>query len=237
MFIVAVTGGIATGKTTVTSVFKENGVPVIDADLIARQVVEPGKPAWSKIKEAFGEGVFLPDGNLNREELGKIIFDSPDQRKTLNEITHPEIHKTMYKEVLKYFFLGHNFVVMDLPLLFETGIMLNYLHKIITVTCEEDIQLTRLMDRSKLSEADAKKRIKSQMSLELKCQQSHFVIENSGAMRDTEEEVLKILELLQDSKHHWKLRGVLFATIALVLSGSVWALNYKYKFLNFNQGG
>lgn len=227
--MVGLTGGIATGKSTVSKLFRDNGVPVIDADLIARQVVEPGKPAWSRIKREFGDGVFKENGELDREALGKLIFDDVDKRRLLNQITHPEIHRTVYKEVIKCFFLGHNFVVLDMPLLFETGVMLNYLHKIITVTCEEDIQLTRLMDRSKLSEADAKKRIKSQMPLELKCEQSHFVIENSGNLQDTQEQFDKIVSILLDSNHHWKIRGVILAAAAVLFSGLAWLLNHKFK--------
>ncbi|XP_058821704.1 dephospho-CoA kinase domain-containing protein [Topomyia yanbarensis] len=235
MFLIGLTGGISTGKSTVSKVFRESGVPVIDADAIARYVVEPGKPAWHKIKAAFGNSVIKADsGELDREVLGRIIFDDVDKRRILNEITHPEIHRIVYKEVIKCFFLGHNFVVLDLPLLFETGIMLNLMHKIITVTCEEDIQLTRLMDRNHLSEADAKKRIKQQMPLEQKCNQSHFVIENSGTLQDTEEQTLKILSVLQDSNQHWKIRGVIFATAAILFSSIAWILNYKYKFISTN---
>lgn len=235
MFLIGLTGGIATGKSTVSKVFRESGIPVIDADAIARLVVEPGKPAWYKIKSAFGDSVIKAgSGELDRDALGKIIFDSVDKRRILNEITHPAIHRIIYKEVIRYFFLGHNFVIMDLPLLFETGIMLNFMHKIITVTCEEDIQLTRLMDRNHLSEADAKRRIKQQMSLEQKCNQSHFVIENSGTLQDTEQQTIKILAVLQDSNQHWKIRGVIFATAAILFSSIAWILNYKYKFISAN---
>jgi dephospho-CoA kinase len=102
--------------------------------LIHISVVEPNKPAWKKLKAAFGDEIFLENGELNREALGKLVFDDIEKRRILNDITHPEIHSTMYKEIIKYFLLGFNFVVLDLPLLFETGVMLNYLHKIITVT-------------------------------------------------------------------------------------------------------
>uniref|UniRef100_A0A182MGR7 Dephospho-CoA kinase n=1 Tax=Anopheles culicifacies TaxID=139723 RepID=A0A182MGR7_9DIPT len=201
MFLVALTGGIASGKSTVTKIFRDNGVPVIDADAIARQVVEPGRPAWHKIKATFGEEIFhAGSGELNREALGRIIFDDVEKRRLLNEITHPEIHRTIYKEVIN----------------------------------EEDIQVTRLMDRSQYTEAEAKKRIKAQMPLELKCEQSHFVIENSGTLRDTEEQTLKILAILQDSNQHWKIRGVLFATAALLVSSIAWLLNYKYKWFSSN---
>lgn len=163
MFLIGLTGGIATGKSSISKLFRDEGIPVIDADLIARQgriydvyvlslkdgcditnfiifflvldlVVEPGKPAWHKIKKEFGESIFKENGDLDREALGKVIFNDVEKRRILNQITHPEIHRTIYKEVIKCFFVGHNFVVLDLPLLFETGVMLNYLHKIITVT-------------------------------------------------------------------------------------------------------
>lgn len=94
---------------------------------------------------------------------------------------------------------------------------------------EEDLQLTRLMDRNKLSEADAKKRIASQMPLETKCNQSHFVIENSGSLIDTEQQALQILEVLLESNHHWKIRGIILATAAVFCSGVAWLLDYKYK--------
>lgn len=94
---------------------------------------------------------------------------------------------------------------------------------------EEDIQLARLMDRSGLSEADAKKRIAAQMSLEEKCAQSHFIVENSSTQLDTEEQTLKILEVLLESNHHWRIRGIILATAAVFLSGFAWLLNYKYK--------
>lgn len=102
------------------------------------------------------------------------------------------------------------------------------------ICSEEDIQVARLIDRSKYTEAEATKRIKAQMPLELKCEQSHFVIENSGTFRDTEEQTLKILAILQDSNQHWKIRGVIFATAALLVSSIAWILNYKYKWYGAN---
>lgn len=96
--------------------------------------MEPHEPAWKKIQKVFGAEIFKESGELDREALAKIIFDDPEKRMQLNDITHPYIHKRMYKEVFTYFTQGHNFIVMELPLLFETGVMGNYLHKIITVT-------------------------------------------------------------------------------------------------------
>lgn len=173
MFIVAVTGGIATGKSTITNVFREAGIPVVDADLIARQgtkvqlpcfslyiymffffnylmtidrattsgtqiyhklVVECGRPAWKKIREEFGDEVLNNDKSINREVLGQLVFNDVEKRKFLNSVTHPDIHSTIYREVVRHLAKCHNFIVVELPLLFETGIMLPYIHKIITVT-------------------------------------------------------------------------------------------------------
>lgn len=97
-------------------------------------VVEPGQKAWKKIQKVFGPDVFTESGELNRAALAEVIFDDAEKRMILNDITHPQIHKRMYKEVLTYFSQGYNFIVMELPLLFETGVMGDYLHKIITVT-------------------------------------------------------------------------------------------------------
>ncbi|XP_033210332.1 dephospho-CoA kinase domain-containing protein isoform X2 [Belonocnema kinseyi] len=185
MFIVGLTGGIATGKSTVAQIMREHGIPVIDADIVARKVVEPGKPAWHKIRKEFGPEVFLENGELDRGKLGDVIFNDVEKRKKLNGITHPHIYREMGWQAFRYFLKGYPFIVMDLPLLFETGHMLGYLHKVIVVTCEEDLQLQRLMERSGCTEAKAKLRIAAQMSLDKKSDMADFVIENSSSDRDT----------------------------------------------------
>lgn len=222
MYIVGLTGGIATGKGTVCEVFREHGIPVLDADVAARKVVEPGRKAWHRIKKEFGEGVFHENGQLDREALGEIIFDSVEKRRILNDITHPEIYSEMFWAAVRCFFQGHQFIVMDLPLLFESGSMLDYLYKIIVVTCEEDLQLQRLMDRNSMSEAKAKKRIGAQMSLERKCEQAHFVVENSGTISDTREQVLRILTVLRSYKAHWKLRAIAGLCCTGLVSLLIW---------------
>lgn len=195
-------------------------------------VVEPGKPVWKKIKEHFGDGVFNDDETLNRDKLGQVIFDDIEKRRVLNRLTHPVIHRTIYKEVFKYFFRGKNFVVLELPLLFEVNSnLINYIHKIICVTTEDDIQISRLMDRNSLSLSESKKRIQAQMPLEQKCAMSHFVIENSGSPKDMEDQAMKIINLLLDSNHHWRLRGIIMASAFSILAGIAWILNRKYKFI------
>ena len=119
MYLVGLTGGVATGKSTVSNMFRDLGVPVIDADAMARRIVEPGRKAWRAIKEEFGPCVFHDNGELNRAALRTIIFEDEGQRQKLNRITHPEIYKEMWWEAVKCAASGHQYIIMDLPLLFE----------------------------------------------------------------------------------------------------------------------
>lgn len=175
------------------------------------------------------------DGTLNRDKLGTFVFDDVEKRRILNRLTHPVIHRTIYLEVIKCFFRGSRFVVLELPLLFEINTsLINYIHKIICVTAEEDIQLGRLMERNNLSLSEAKKRIRAQMPLEKKCEMSNFVIENSGSQKDMEEQVEQIIAMLLESNQHWKLRGILVASAFSIIAGFAWLLNRKYKFITSN---
>lgn len=107
MFLVGLTGGIATGKSTVSTMIQEMGIPVVDADLIAKQIVEPGKKAWKMIQAAFGDEVFLDSGDIDREKLGKIVFSDKEKRRTINKITHPEIYGEIRRQVFHYFLKGY----------------------------------------------------------------------------------------------------------------------------------
>lgn len=229
MFLVGLTGGIATGKSTVAVVFREHGIPVIDADQIARKVVEPGKPAWHKIKKEFGPEVFLESKELDRSKLGDLIFNDIEKRKKLNAITHPEIYKEIYWQTIKYFLQGHAFIVLDLPLLFETGHMLNYLHKIIVVTCDEGLQLERLRERTGFTEAKAKLRIAAQMPLEKKTEMANFVIENSYGKDNTREQTIQVIKVLRCSRQHLKLRFLIVVCSTALLAGLYWLRNRNLK--------
>ncbi|KAG6796703.1 dephospho-CoA kinase [Apis cerana] len=231
LLVSGLTGGIATGKSSVAAVFQEFGIPVIDADQIARKVVEPGKPAWHKIRKEFGLEIFLDTDELDRAKLGDLIFNDIEKRKKLNAITHPYIYKKIYWQAFKYFLQGHQFILMELPLLFETGHMLNYLHKIIVVTCEEDLQLQRLMERTGFTEAKAKLRIAAQMSLEKKAEMANFVIENSGSEYDTRQQSIRIINVLKASKYHWKLRFLVGFCCTILLAGVYWLKNRTLRSL------
>ncbi|KAH8407098.1 hypothetical protein KR222_006548 [Zaprionus bogoriensis] len=216
MFIVAITGGIASGKSTVSKVFERQGIPVIDADKIAREIVEPGQPCWQKIRAAFGDEVLTPSKEINRAVLGRLIFENKELRGKLNQITHPAIHRTIFWRVFKHFMAGHSWIVLDLPLLFETGILMDFIHKIVTVSCDSDKQMQRLLARNELSEPEARNRIDSQMPLEKKCEKSHFVVDNNGSVEDTEAAAMRIYNLMQESNQHWYNRCSLLGVILFI---------------------
>lgn len=230
MFLVGLSGGIASGKTTVSGILKELGIPVIDADQIARDVVKPGKPAWHKIRREFGPEVLLSDGNINRSLLGGIVFRDTAKRKTLNGITHPEIHKEMSAQCIKYLLQGYQFVVLDIPLLYETKALLPYLHKVIVVKCTAEQQLERLMLRNGLSEEEAHIRISAQLPIEQKCAMADFVIDNTMAEELTRAQVEAVVRDLRKLRAHWKIRMLLVCALVgtlltlTLVSAAVWRL-------------
>jgi dephospho-CoA kinase len=176
----------------------------------------------------FGEEILESDGQINRDLLGRIIFSNPDKRLKLNSITHPEIYKEIYWMLVWYFLQGYQFVMIESPLLFETRIWTKYVHKIIVVTCEDDLQLQRLMDRSNLRESECKARIASQLPNQEKCSKADYVIENSGNFADTERQVDEIYSSIRKSKMHWKIRfmvGLLSVCTSGLLGAIFWLLH------------
>ncbi|XP_064779758.1 dephospho-CoA kinase domain-containing protein isoform X2 [Oncorhynchus masou masou] len=133
MFLVGLTGGIASGKSTVSSLLRELGCPIIDADVVARKVVEPHSPAYCRIVKHFGPEILLENGEIDRQKLGQLIFASEDKRRLLNSITHPEIHKAMLKQIFFFFLRGYRYVVLDVPLLFETRRLTRFLNHTVVV--------------------------------------------------------------------------------------------------------
>jgi dephospho-CoA kinase len=190
--IIGLTGGIASGKSTVANMMKELSLPVVDADLIAREVVGIGQPAYQKIIDTFGEEVLSSDGNLDRAYLGSIVFNNEVKRKQLNEIVHPEVRKMMLQQAEQYIKSGKKTVVLDIPLLFESK--LTYLvEKTILVYVDLEVQLERLMSRNELTEQEAAARIKSQIPLKDKVALSDEVIDNNGSLGNTKNQLLDIL--------------------------------------------
>ncbi|MEX3622193.1 dephospho-CoA kinase [Viridibacillus arvi] len=190
--IIGLTGSIASGKSTVAEMLKELNLPIIDADLVARVVVEPGTETLKQIVEAFGEEVLLDDGTLNRPKLGDIIFHEPAARKTLNDIIHPAIRQEMLRQRDELLENGAKDIVMDIPLLFESRLQ-HFVEKILVVSVTEETQLKRLMERNNLSEKDAKARISSQLPLSEKEKGADAVIYNNKSLESTREQLHKIL--------------------------------------------
>ncbi|QBK26498.1 dephospho-CoA kinase [Ureibacillus thermophilus] len=190
--IIGLTGSIASGKSTVSNMLKAYGFPIVDADLVARQVVEPGSETLQKIAEVFGKEILTENGELDRKKLGAIIFNNEEKRQLLNSIIHPAIRKEMLRQRDEHLANGEKTVIMDIPLLFESKLQ-HFVDKILVVSVSEDVQLQRLMERNQLSEEEAKARIQSQLPLSVKEQGADAVINNNGTIDETRKQLEQIL--------------------------------------------
>lgn len=190
--IIGLTGSIASGKSTVAKMLKEYGLPIVDADVVARLVVEPGTPTLQKIVEAFGEEALTDDGAMNRQQIGAIIFHDEEKRKLLNSIIHPAIRQEMLRQRDEHLENGAKTVIMDIPLLFESQLQ-HFVEKILVVSVSEVTQLNRLMERNQLTEEEASARIASQLPLSVKELGADAVINNNGTIEETAEQLEDIL--------------------------------------------
>lgn len=201
--LVGLTGGIGTGKSTVSRIFRDLGCLIIDADLLAREVVEPGQLAYQTIVAEFGREILDADGQIDRKKLGALVFSDPDKRKRLEELTHPEIRgrqAVILQSLAEEGFDG--IVIFDAALLVETGGARN-MDRVVVVYADEATQRTRLMVRDDTSEEEAAQKIRSQMPLEEKVKQAHYVVGNSGTREETERRVREVHQaLLADLKAH-----------------------------------
>ncbi|KAF6759798.1 dephospho-CoA kinase-domain-containing protein [Ephemerocybe angulata] len=216
MLVIGLTGGIATGKSTVSNILKAKGLPVVDADIIARQVVEPGTPGLAKIRAHFGDAVIQKDGTLDRKALGSIIFNDKKQRAKLNSIVHPAVQKAMFWEVVKHWFRGERLCVLDVPLLIE-GPLHRMVGNIVVVYCSEDTQLKRLMLRDGSSQEDAVSRLRSQMPIAQKMAYANIVVNNSGTREELDVQVDGLVQSLNKAAGWtWRLSWLLplFALLA-----------------------
>ncbi|MSN97387.1 dephospho-CoA kinase [Bacillus paralicheniformis] len=191
--VIGLTGGIASGKSTVAQMFQQCGITVVDADVIAKEAVEQGMPAYQKIAETFGQGVLLETGDIDRRKLGEIVFANEEKRMQLNAIVHPEVRKMMIKQRDEAIRAGERFVVLDIPLLYESGLE-HLTDKVIVVWVPMELQLERLMKRNRLTEDEALNRIHAQHSLDEKKKKADAVIDNSGSLKDTEAQLHQLLD-------------------------------------------
>ena len=197
MLKIGLTGGIATGKSTVSRLFRQRGIPIIDADKIARTVIEPDGKAYVAVREAFPR--CFEGEQLNRPALGREIFHDEAKRKLLNQLMHPAIREEMQEQMQVHAAAGEAVVIFDIPLLFE-GTMRDLVDYTVVVYCREEIQLMRLMERNGLTKEEALARIHSQMPIEEKKQYADFLINNNGALGDLSSQVTRLVEQFQDMK-------------------------------------
>ena len=189
--VVGLTGGIATGKSTVSSILSDRAA-IVDADRLAREVVEPGQEAWREIVELFGREALREDETLDRSYLRGVVFKDPASRKRLEAITHPRIRALARKRIVERS-RDAEFVIYDAPLLFEAGIH-HWLRPVMLVACAPATQAQRLRQRDGLADADVERHLKAQMSLADKRRLADFVIENDGSLADLESAVAEVWE-------------------------------------------
>lgn len=184
MKIIGVTGSIASGKSTVTRALRALGAAVVDADAIVHELQRPGAPVTLAIGREFGPGVIRPDGSLDRAALGQIVFGDPARRKALEGIVHPAVRERIWQEVERCRAEGRPAVVLDIPLLFESG-WDRLVDEVWVVYVDRETQKARLMARDGLSPEEAERRITAQMDLETKRARAHRVIDNRGSEAQT----------------------------------------------------
>ena len=188
MKIVGLTGGISSGKSTVSSYLKQLKIPVIDADEVARKVVEPNSQGARKIRKTFSSDVFEEDGSLNRQKLGALIFSSAENRQKLDDLLQPLIKIMILDEIEEYRQKGKNMIVLDLPLLFEKHYE-KLCEEIIVVYIPKELQLERLMRRNQYTKQEALSRIDSQLSIEEKRKRATVLLDNQGTIQQLYQQV------------------------------------------------
>jgi len=197
VLVVGLTGGIATGKSTVSRMFKDAGAAIIDADDIAREVVQKDKPAYREIVSTFGREVLLPNGEIDRQKLGDIVFHDAPKKEALNRIVHPRVIAET-EERLRRIEAARpkTIVILDVPLLVEAR-MHEHLCEIIVVYAPEEVQLRRLMARNRFSRQEAQARIRAQMAIEAKKQFATILIDNSGSIETTRAQTREAFDYLK----------------------------------------
>jgi dephospho-CoA kinase len=197
--LVGLTGGIATGKSTVTAMLREFGAKIINADDLARVIIQPGKEAWKEIVTAFGNDILRPDKSIDREKLRKIIFEDERARAKLDAITHPRIRALALMRAQELAAKGSEVVLYEAPLLFENEAH-TWLSPIIVVSTDDATQRRRLKARDKLSDPEIDQHIQAQMPLAEKKRLADYVIENDGDLDDLKRQVRDVWMKLSGAK-------------------------------------
>ncbi|HEJ8251429.1 TPA: dephospho-CoA kinase [Staphylococcus aureus] len=190
--VIGLTGGIASGKSTVSELLSVFGFKVVDADKAAREAVKKGSKGLAQVREVFGDEAIDENGEMNRRYIGDLVFNHPEKRLELNAIIHPIVRDIMEEEKQEYLKQGYN-VIMDIPLLFENELE-NTLDEVWVVYTSESIQMDRLMQRNNLSLEDAKARVYSQISIDKKSRMADHVIDNLGDKLELKQNLERLLE-------------------------------------------
>jgi dephospho-CoA kinase len=199
MIVVGLTGGIATGKSTVAEMFKRCGATIIDADRLARNVVQPGKPAWREIVKCFGKSILTPDRTINRHALGAIVFHNRSKLRQLERIIHPRVAREQARLVRRIAKRTPRAVaIYEVPLLFETGVD-KHVDTIIVVTADRETQIARLKKRNGLTRAEALRRIKSQIPLAKKARLADVVLNGTESRSRLKHEVRDLIRRFNGS--------------------------------------
>jgi len=204
MLVIGLTGGIASGKSTISSFLQELGAVIIDADALARQVVKPGKKAWLQIRKHFGSQIIKEDQTIDRKKLAEIVFNNPGERKVLNAIIHPEVIKLTRDLIKKY---KQNttipLIVVDAPLLIEAG-MTTVVDEVWVINVDEEKQIERIMKRDKISRQKALSRISSQMPTREKLKYADRIINTNVSLEETFKQLKQIWDDIIDVPHEQK---------------------------------
>jgi dephospho-CoA kinase len=198
MRVVGLTGNFGSGKSTVAGMFRNAGIPVIDADRISREVTAPGGRAYRDVVGEFGEGVLLPDGAIDRKRLGEMVFADPERRARLEAITHPAILEAMKEALSGFSREGHAVVIVEAALIHESG-RKGLFGEVISVRCDGETQLCRATSRDGITREQAAARIRAQMDPADKARRSAHVIDNSGSLEETRRQVERIARILLKS--------------------------------------
>jgi dephospho-CoA kinase len=190
--VVGLTGGIASGKSTFAAALRARGLPVVDADALAKAAVAPGTAALAEIARAFGAGVLGPDGALDRKRMGALVFSDPDARRRLEAITHPAVRLAMAEETRRLAAGGHELAFYDTPLLYEVGLD-RVLDSVVVVWAPPAVQRARMVARDGLSPDAADARLAAQLPIDEKAARADFVVENVGAVGELEGKADRLL--------------------------------------------
>lgn len=192
MKVIGLTGNIGSGKSTVAEMFRQLGAKIIDADSIARKIVEPGQRAWKEIKDVFGDEVISSDQSIDRQKLGDIVFNDVSKRVLLDNITHPKIFDEINNLVNEYEKDHSNVVIIEAALIIEKGGLLDLIDKLILVVVDEDTQTKRIKLRDDIPSDQIQSRIKSQMQISEKKKYADYIIDNNGSVLKTRTQANKI---------------------------------------------